>query len=118
MPRLRAEVIAIAAVIAVGAAWLHVARPDAVQVAQEVYGSPLGEYDRPIGGPMIYGEPVGSAPIGGPMMYGEPVGSAPIGGPTMYGEPVGSPSIDSPMLYGAPVGEGGDGAPIGGDTLY
>ena len=119
---MHAEVIGLAAVVAAGGVWMNtgrVAAPDmSVRIAQEVYGSQLGEYDRPIGGPMMYGEPVGSAPIGGPMMYGEPVGSAPVGGPTMYGEPVGSPSIDSPMLYGAPVGSGGDGAPIGGDTLY
>jgi hypothetical protein len=115
---MRVEVIAITAAIAVGAAWLHVARPAAVQVAQEIYGNPVGEYDRPIGGPMMYGAPVDSAPIGGPMLYGEPVGSAPIGGPMLYGGPVDSAPIGSPMMYGAPVGEGGDGAPIGGAPLY
>ena len=77
--------------------------PSGVALAQEVYGSPIGEYNGPIGGPMVYGQDVGSAPIGGPMMYGDPVGSAPIGGP---------------MVGGAPVGSGGDDQPIGGDTLY
>jgi hypothetical protein len=86
--------------------------------AQEVFGDPIGAEGRPIGGPMVYGEDVGSAPIGGPMMYGEPVGSAPIGGPMMYGDPVGSAPIGGPMVGGEPVGSGGDDQPIGGDTLY
>ena len=85
---------------------------------QEVFGDPIGAEGRPIGGPMVYGEDVGSAPIGGPMMYGEPVGSAPIGGPMMYGEDVGSAPIGGPTLGGNPVGTGGDDQPIGGDTLY
>ena len=93
-------------------------RSNGVALAQEAYGSPVGEFDGPIGGPMAYGEPVGSAPIGGPMVYGPDVGSAPIGGPMLYGEPVGNGPIGGPAAYGAPVGLGGDGAPIGGDTLY
>ena len=101
---LHAGAVVIAVIIAAAAAWLNagrIARPTApVQVAQEEYGSPIGEYNGPIGGPTMYGEDVGNGPIGGPSMYGEAVGNGPVGGPSMYGEPV------------------GDDAPIGGDTLY
>jgi hypothetical protein len=115
---LGAEVIVIA-VVAAAAMWL---RPGSnqpadgpMQLAQEVYGSPIGEYNGPIGGPMAYGEPVGNGPIGGPMAYGEPVGNGPIGGPMLYGEPVGNGPVGGPSMFSAPVG---DDAPIGGDTLY
>jgi hypothetical protein len=93
-------------------------RPAPIQLAQEVFGEPIGEEDGPIGGPTVYGQDVGSPPVGGPMVYGEDVGSAPIGGPMVGGEPVGSAPIDGPMIDGAPVGTGGDDEPIGGDTLY
>ena len=103
--------VVLLAVACAGAAWLYqvaaqptVRRSEPVQLAQE-FGDAIGEGDRPIGGPMAYGEPVGNGPIGGPMMYGDPVGNAPIGGPSMYG---------------APVDSGSDGDAIGGDgdTLY
>jgi len=106
------------------AAWLHqlgtetARHGEAIQLAQEVFADPIGEGDRPIGGPMAYGEPVGNGPIGGPMMYGAPVGDAPIGGPMMYGAPVGDAPIGGPAMYGAPVDSGSDGDAIGGDTLY
>jgi hypothetical protein len=103
--------VVIVAVVA-AAAW------SGTGVAQEYFGEPIGAEGRPIGGPMVYGEDVGSAPIGGPMLYGEPVGSAPIGGPMVYGEDVGSAPIGGAMVGGAPVGTGGDDQPIGGDTLY
>jgi hypothetical protein len=116
---LHADAVVIAVIIAAAAAWLNagrIARPDTpVQVAQEEYGSPIGEYNGPIGGPTMYGEDVGNGPIGGPTMYGEAVGNGPIGGPSMYGEAVGNGPIGGPSMYGAPVG---DDAPIGGDTLY
>ena len=105
------ELLLVAAAFA-GAAWLHsiATQPSTsgaapVQLAQEVFADPIGEGDRPINGPMAYGEPVGNGPIGGPMMYGDPVGNGPVGGPSMYG---------------APVDSGDDGEAIGGDgdTLY
>jgi hypothetical protein len=95
-------------------------RDGPVQLAQEVYGGAVGEGDGPIGGPMAYGEPVGSPPLNSPMLYGEPVGSPPLQSPMLYGEPagLGDGPIGGPMLYGAPVGSGGDNAPIGGAPLY
>jgi len=105
---LRAALVALFA----AAAWSSTA------LAQEYFADPIGAEGRPIGGPMVYGEDVGSAPIGGPMLYGEPVGSAPIGGPMVYGQDVGSAPIGGPMVGGAAVGTGGDGQAIGGDTLY
>ena len=92
--------------------------PPALQLAQEVFANPVGEGDSAIGGPMTYGEPVGSPPIGGSTLYGAPVGSAPIGGPMLYGEPVGSAPVGGEMIYGAPVETGADDAPIGGEPLY
>ena len=106
------RVALVAAALAAASIW------SSAGLGQEVFADPIGGEGRPIGGPMVYGQDVGSAPIGGPMLYGEPVGSAPIGGPMMYGEPVGSAPIGGPMLGGAPVDSGGDGQAIGGDTLY
>ena len=116
----RLEVLALTAFIAGSVAAAPAARqPSApLQVAQAIYGSPVGEYDGPIGGPMAYGQAVGSPALDSPALYGEPVGSGPIGGPMLYGEPVGSQPLNSPALYGGPVGMGGDNAPIGGAPLY
>ena len=63
------------------------APPEMIRVAQ-VYADPIGEEDGQIGGPSMYGYPVGNGAIGGA------------------------------MVGGAPVGSGGDDQPIGGDTLY
>ena len=103
---LQVEIVGLAFLLAAAMGWQarsgeRASRP--VQLAQEVFGEPVGAMD---------------GPIGGPMMYGAPVGSGPIDSPALYGEPVGSRSIDSPALYGEPVGMGGDGAPIGGAPLY
>jgi hypothetical protein len=106
----------VAALIALSAAF--VAHSPAVAVGQEVFGEPIGEEDGPVGGPMVYGEDVGSAPIGGPAVYGQDVGSAPIGGPDVDGAPVGSAPIGGPMVGGEPVDEGDEAEPVGGDTLY
>lgn len=118
---LRVEIVGLALLLAAAAGWHarsseRASRP--IQLAQEVFGEPVGAMDGSIGGPTMYGEPVGSRPIDSPSLYGEPVGSRPIDSPALYGEPVGSGSIDSPALYGEPVGMGGDGAPIGGAPLY
>ena len=95
------------------------APPEMIRVAQ-VYADPIGEEDGQIGGPSMYGYPVGNGPIGGPTMYGPAAGEGDgqIGGPTMYGYPVGNGAIGGAMVGGAPVGSGGDDQPIGGDTLY
>jgi hypothetical protein len=103
------------AVVLLAATWLASA---SAAYTQEEFAEPIGEEDSPVGGPMVYGQDVGSAPIGGPAVYGEDVGSAPIGGPMVGGAPVGSAPIDGPMIGGDAVQEGGEGAPIDGDTLY
>src|SRR6185369_9263055 len=89
--------VVLLAVACAGAAWLYqvaaeptVRRSEPVQLAQEVFGDAIGEGDQPIGGPMMYGDPVGNAPIGGPSMYGAPVDSGSDGdaiggdGDTLY----------------------------------
>ena len=126
IPTARGTLIAAVAVAAV-AFWSagHANRPapsaGTVQLAQ-VYAPGVGEYDRPIGGPMAYGAPVQSygedQQIGGPMIYGGSVGNAPIGGPMLYGAPVGNAPIGGPMLYGAPVESSGEDQPIGVAPLY
>ena len=126
IPAARVNLLAVVAVAAV-AFWLTdrmerpASSPEAVQLAQ-IYAAPVGEGDRPIGGPMAYGAPVQSygedQPIGGQMIYGGPVGNAPIGGPMLYGAPVGNAPIGGEMIYGAPVESYGEDQPIGGPTLY
>ena len=112
-----------AGVVLLTAAWLSIAP---VVNAQEDFAEPIGEDNAPVGGPMIYGEDVGSAPIGGPMVGGEAVQDggegAPIDGPMVGGEAVqdggeGAP-IDGAMIGGEAVQDGGEGAPVGDDTLY
>jgi hypothetical protein len=95
------------------------APPELIRLAQ-IYADPVGEGDGQIGGPMMYGYPVGNNPIGGPMVYGAPAGEGDgqIGGPMMYGGPVGNGPIGGSMVGGAPVDSGGEDQPIGGDTLY
>src|SRR5262249_22325714 len=108
--RCRLTALALVAV-ALATAPQHTARPShAIRLAQ-VYADPIGEGDGQIGGPMMYGYPVGNGAIGGPMMYGAPAGEgdSQIGGPMMYGAPVGNGPIGGPMLGGAPVDSGGDG---------
>jgi len=121
---MRAEVVAIAviaAVAAVGVGHRQVA-PAALQLAQEEYGAPIGEDDGPIGGATVYGYDVGSAPIGGAMVGGAPAGygDGAIGGAMVGGAPAGygDGAIDGAAVGGEAVGQGGDDAPIGGDTLY
>jgi hypothetical protein len=74
--------------------------------AQEDFAEPIGEEDAPVGGATLYGEDVGSAPIDGAVVGGEAVQDggegAPVGGAVLGGEPV----------------QEGEGAPVGGDTLY
>jgi hypothetical protein len=106
------------ALMCIGIAVLGSVHVPVVAVGQEVYGEPIGEEDGPVGGPMVYGQDVGSPPVGGPAVYGEDVGSPPIGGPDVEGAPVGSGPIGGPMVGGEPVEEGDEAAPIGGDTLY
>jgi hypothetical protein len=106
------------ALVCIGIAVLSVAHSPLVAAGQEVFGEPIGEDDGAVGGPMVYGQDVGSPPVGGPAVYGQDVGSPPIGGPDVEGAPVGSGPIGGPMIGGEPVEEGDEGAPIGGDTLY
>ena len=121
---MRAEVVAIAVIAAVAAAGVRHRQvaPAVLQLAQEEYGSPIGEDDGPISGPTVYGYDVGSAPIGGAMVGGAPAGygDGAIGGAMVGGAPAGygDGAIGGPTVGGEAVGQGGDDAPIGGDTLY